>query len=111
MEPTDQKPSRASVKVCLGGKCRAKGADDIYHNLKEGLSKEEALVEGVHECFGFCAEGPNIAVNDNIIKGVKPFSAVGRVQNALRDTSCKADGLGARSLDCLDTVLDDLTTL
>lgn len=99
---------QATVKVCLHKDCLARGGEDIYHNLKEGLEKEEALVLPVTDCFGFCKEGPNIAINDNIVRGVKPFLAVERVRQELRDPSCKADGLGSRSINDLDSVLDDI---
>lgn len=105
------KDTRATVKVCLHEKCCRKGAEEIYANLKEGLSKEEALVLPVHQCLGFCQEGPNIAINDNIVKGVKPFLAVERVRQELRDPSCRADGLGSKSIDALDEVLEDITRL
>jgi len=102
---------QATVKVCLHKDCLARGGEDVYRNLKEGLSKEEALVLPVTECFGFCKEGPNIAINDNIVRGVKPFLAVERVRQELRDPSCKADGLGSRSIDDLDSVLENITSL
>ena len=83
----------------------------MYRNLKEGLTKEEALVLSMPVCFGFCEDGPNIAINDNIVKGIKPFTAVEQVRLALEDTSCKADGMGSKSLDELDGVLEDITKL
>lgn len=110
----DQKPiidARATVKVCLHRKCVERGGEDVYNNLKEGLGKDEALVLPIKECFGFCQFGPNIAINDNIVSGVKPFLAVERVRQELRDPSCKADGLGSRTIDDLDSVLDDITSL
>lgn len=102
---------QATVKVCLGEKCCMKGAKDIYTNLKEGLTKEEALVLPVHECLGFCKDGPNIVINDNIVKGVKPFSVVETVRQELSDTSCRADGLGSKSIDTLDDVLENIEKL
>jgi NADH:ubiquinone oxidoreductase subunit E len=105
------KDTRATIKVCLHEKCCRKGAEDIYRNLKEGLTKEEALVLPIYECFGFCKEGPNIAINDNIVKGVRPFTAVELVRAELDNPSCKADGLGSKSLDALDDVLEDITKL
>jgi NADH:ubiquinone oxidoreductase subunit E len=106
-----KKDSRATVKVCIHEDCCNRGSREIYQNLKEGLDKEEALVLAVDECFNFCKEGPNIAINDNIVRGVKPFLAVETVRQELRDPSCKADGLGSKSIDELDTVLDDITKL
>lgn len=102
---------RATVKVCVFEKCVKRGSEDIYLNLKEGLSPEEAIVTRVDHCFGFCKLGPNIAINDNIVKTVKPFSAVETVRQELRDPSCKADGLGSKSLDDLDDILENIDTL
>ncbi|MEK9151071.1 MAG: NAD(P)H-dependent oxidoreductase subunit E [Patescibacteria group bacterium] len=112
MDSEHIKPSsRATIKVCLHTKCYQKGSEEIFANLKEGLSKEEAVVLPVRECLGYCSEGPNIAINDNIVKGVKPFLAVETVHQELRDPSCKANGLGSKSLDDLDQVLEDATRL
>jgi hypothetical protein len=76
--PQERRGGQATIKVCLHRKCCQKGAEDIYKNLKEGLTKEEAVVLPVYECFGYCSEGPNIAINDNIVKGVRPFTAIER---------------------------------
>lgn len=102
---------RATVKVCVCAKCAARGSEDIYRNLKDGLPAEEAVVTKVDRCLGFCKLGPNIAINDNIVKSVKPFSAIETVRRELRDPSCKADGLGNKSLDELDTVLKGIENL
>ena len=104
-------PSRATVKVCLSPDCCQKGGEQFYQNLKEGLDKDEALVLPLSDCLSFCEEGPNIAINDNIVKGVKPFLAVETVRQELRDPSCKADGLGSKKISELDAVLDDITSL
>lgn len=104
-----QKRARATVKVCLDKNCCEKGAKEVYANLKAGLPKEEVLVLPVSECMNFCEEGPLIALNDNIVKGVKPFLAVETVQQELSDPSCKADGLGSKKIDRLDELLDEMT--
>ncbi len=106
-----KRAGRATIKVCMHQKCCQKGAEEIFANIKGGLTKEEAVVLPVRRCLGYCSEGPNIAINDNIVKGVKPFLAVETVRQELRDPSCKADGLGSKSLDALDYVLDDITKL
>ncbi len=113
MEETtpSSKDTRATIKVCLHRKCCQNGAEDIYRNLKEGLTKEEALVLPVYECFGFCTDGPNIAINDNIVKGIRPFTVVELVRRELDNPSCKADGLGSKSIDELDSILDDIEKL
>lgn len=106
-----QSGGQATIKVCLHTDCRERGAEEIYKNLKDGLSKEEAVVLPVYECFGYCKEGPNIAINDNIVKGVRPFLAVEQVRAELDNPSCKADGLGSKSLDALDDVLENIEKL
>ncbi len=103
--------SQATIKVCIHKDCCLRGSEDVYNNLKEGLSREEALVLKVDTCFSFCEEGPNIALNDNILKGVRPFTAVEQVRAELENPSCKADGLGSRSLNELDDVLDTIENL
>lgn len=47
-------------------------------------------------------------MNDNIIKGVQPVTVVEIVRAELRNPSCKADGIGSRSINDLDSVLDDI---
>ena len=59
---------QATIKVCLGEKCCQKGAQEIFTNLKEGFKPDEAVILAGKECFGYCAEGPCIAINDNIVK-------------------------------------------
>lgn len=104
-------PSVATIKVCIHKDCKEKGSEQIYQNLKDGLSKDEAVVLQMDDCFNFCKEGPNIAINDNIVTGVKPFTAVEQVRQELRDPSCKADGLGSRPIEELDDVLESLDQL
>lgn len=104
-------PSQATIKVCIHKDCCLRGSEEVYHNLKEGLSKDEAVVLKVDTCFSFCEEGPNIALNDNILKGVRPFTAVEQVRAELENPSCKADGLGARPLDDLDDIIDSIDKL
>jgi NADH:ubiquinone oxidoreductase subunit E len=111
MEEATKQPSQATIKVCIHKDCCLRGSEDVYNNLKEGLTKEEAVVLKVDTCFSYCEEGPNIALNDNILKGVRPFTAVEQVRAELNNPSCKADGLGSRSLDELDDVLDGIENL
>lgn len=109
MEPiTPKKDTRATIKVCLEESCCQRGAENVLVALKQGFAPEEALVMRSPRCLSSCKEGPNIAVNDNIVKGVRPISAVETVRAELRNPSCKADGIGSRSIDDLDSVLDDI---
>ena len=108
---TPHKDTRATIKVCLEPSCCQRGADNVFLALKQGFAPEEALVMKSPRCLSGCKAGPNIAINDNIVKGVKPISVVETVRAELRNPSCKADGIGSRSIDDLDSVLDDILTL
>ncbi len=110
-QPKQLKDSRATLKVCLQENCCQKGARNVFTALKQGFAPEEALVIESSRCLSGCKEGPNIAVNDNIIKGVRPISVVETVRSELKNPSCKADGLGSRSIDDLEDVLSDILPL
>lgn len=102
------KDTRATIKVCLEPSCCQRGAENVLVALKQGFAPEEALIMPSPRCLSGCQEGPNIAVNDNIIKGVQLISVVETVRSELRNPSCKADGIGSRSIDDLDSVLNDI---
>src|SRR6185369_14798870 len=105
------KDTRATIKVCMHKDCASRGSEEVYKNLKEGLTKEEAIVLTVDDCFHCCELGPNIVINDNIVKGVKPFLTVEMVRQELRDPSCRADGLGSKGIEELDSVIEEMTEL
>ncbi len=104
-------PSKATIKVCVHKDCCMRGSEQVYENLIDAFSKEEATILKVDDCMSMCALGPNIALNDNIVTGIKPFSAVEQVKAELADPSCKADGLGNRPIGELDALLDDIDKL
>jgi|GEM_PF-6685944 len=100
--------TRSTIKVCLKDHCRQKGGENVFTALRGGFAPEEAHVIESPRCLSGCQDGPNIAVNDNIIKGVSPISVVETVRKELKNPSCKADGIGSRSIKELDTILEDL---
>jgi NADH:ubiquinone oxidoreductase subunit E len=104
-------PSKATIKVCVHKDCCQKGSQQVYENLRDAFTKEEATVLKVDDCMDMCALGPNIALNDNIVTGIKPFSAVEQVMAELGNPSCKADGLGSRPMGELDALLDGIENL
>ncbi len=106
-----KKDTRATLKVCLQEKCCQKGARNIFIALKQGFAPEEAFITESPRCLSGCKEGPNIVVNDNIMRGVRPISVVETVRTELKNPSCKADGIGSRSIDDLESVLDDVFSL
>jgi NADH:ubiquinone oxidoreductase subunit E len=111
MENQPPKASKATIKVCIHKDCCQKGSETIYENLRDAFSTAEARVLKVDDCMSMCALGPNIALNDNIVTGIKPFSAVEQVKAELNNPSCKADGLGNKPLSSLDDFLEDLEKL
>lgn len=105
-----EEKKKATIKVCVHKDCCQNGSEQVYENLRNALS-EEAVVLKVDDCMSLCALGPNIAINDNIVYGVKPFSAVEQVRTELQDPSCKADGLGSKPIETLDAFLEDIDKL
>jgi len=110
-QETPQKDTRATIKVCLEESCCQRGARNVLTALEQGFAQEEALIIASPRCLSGCKNGPNIAVNDNIVRNMQPITAVETVRAELRNPSCKADGIGSRSIDDLDTVLDDVFSL
>lgn len=102
---------KASIKVCVHKDCCQKGSEQVYDNLRDAFTPEEATILKVDDCMSMCALGPNIALNDNIVYGVKPFSAVEQVKAELKDPSCKADGLGNKPIENLDDFLENIENL
>ncbi len=107
-EKTPNKDTRATIKVCLESDCCQRGAENVFMALREGFAPEEALVMRSPRCLSGCKNGPNIAVNDNIMRSMQPITAVETVRAELRNPSCKADGIGSRSIDDLDDVLENI---
>jgi|GEM_PF-1664326 NADH:ubiquinone oxidoreductase subunit E len=105
-----KQPSRqAMIRVCCGSVCCRHGSEKIFGVLEAELGGSgEAVVRKSSACFGHCADGPNVALNDNLLSGIKPFSAVEQVRAAMEDVSCKADGLGLRNIDDLDDILEHI---
>jgi NADH:ubiquinone oxidoreductase subunit E len=103
--------SQTSIKVCVHKDCCQKGSKQVYENLRDAFTPEEATIQKVDDCMSMCALGPNIALNDNIVTGIKPFSAVEQVRSELGNPSCKADGLGNKPIETLDSLLDDIEKL
>ena len=97
------------IKVCVHYKCCQQGSQAIYRQLKGSFEgREDTEVIASTDCFRFCKSGPNVSVNGNILHGIRSNDAVGRVKRELEHPSRRIDGLGTRSIDELDDVLDGL---
>lgn len=97
-----------TIKVCVSGKCKGRGADAVFVALERGCSDHRALVSKTGECMGYCGLGPNIAVDGNILHHMHPRDAASRANRELDTPSPKEHGLGSKTLDELDSFLDTL---
>lgn len=93
------------VRVCVHRDCCRRGSEQVYARLRESCSLE-ADIRKTDECFRFCAEGPNVAVDGTVLHGVLPHDAAMRIRNEICRPSVKKDAVGTRSLDDLDDVLE-----
>ncbi len=104
----DQTDRRPKVKVCVHETCCMRGSEKIFQVLHEELS-QEADVSKTQECFRFCKSGPNVAVNGNVLKAVHVSDAVSLVRREIRQPSRKLDGVGMRSINDLDDLIDSIS--
>lgn len=108
MEETHQPYlKKPKVKVCVNKTCCMRGSEKIYETLDREIAKE-ADVSKTPDCFRFCEIGPNVAVNGNVLHRINEGDVVRRVRKEIEHPSRKLDGVGEKSLDELDSVLDSL---
>lgn len=89
-------PGENHIKVCVGPNCSPKGSPEICQRLEQHLQlgAEETTSDGQLTlasvyCCGACAEGPVIAVNDQIHTQQTPDSAVELVEAKLPGCSAR----------------------
>ncbi len=102
-----EEKKRARIKVCVNVNCCSRGSEQVYDRLAKELGGT-ADVEKTPDCFRFCKSGPNVSVDGTIIHGMRPGSATERVQREISHPSRKKEGLGSKSIDELDDVLESL---
>lgn len=95
------------IKVCAHTDCSSRGSDRVYEALRR-ICSEEMDIRKTPDCFRFCREGINVSVNGQVLHRVREGDAVLRVRREVQHPSKKMDGVGSRSLDDLDDVLDGL---
>lgn len=99
---------KPTVRVCIHDKCFLRGSKRVAEALRTSCGGEMDISE-TDDCFRFCKEGPNVAVDGAVLHGVRPSDAASRVRSEVRSPSKKLDAVGTRPLDELDALLDDLT--
>jgi NADH:ubiquinone oxidoreductase subunit E len=95
------------VKVCININCCQNGSEKVYDALT-AKGDIDAEVVKTPDCFRFCKQGPNVAVDGHVLHHVNPSNAVRRVQNEMSHPSVKKDAIGTRSIDELDDFLASL---
>lgn len=101
---------KATIKVCVHRTCASRGSCEIFQRLQAELY-DEAIVREYPHCFDACDDGPNVAVNGELLHHVSLETATAMVRQTLDRPSLKSDGQGIRPIAELDSVLDDLTRL
>lgn len=96
-----------TVKICCSGKCKGRGSDRLFAAIEKECVPE-TIVQKTTECMGYCGMGPNVAVDGNILHGLHPDSAGKRVKDEIAEPSPKRHGLGSKTIDDLDSILDNL---
>lgn len=95
------------IKVCTNVNCCRNGSEKVLESLISG-NLTDCEVRETKDCFRFCKQGPNVAVDGHVLHFVKPDNAIRRVQNELNNPSVKKDAIGTRSIDELDDFLASL---
>lgn len=71
--------NKVEVVICLGSSCFARGNKVtlrvIEKYIKENNLQDKIFFHGGH-CFGRCAEGPVVKINDTIHTGVNEFNII-----------------------------------
>lgn len=71
--------NKVEVVICLGSSCFARGNKAtlkvIDKYIKDNNLQDKIFFHGGH-CFGRCAEGPVVKINDTIHTGVNEFNII-----------------------------------
>ncbi len=71
--------NKVEVVICLGSSCFARGNKAtlkvIDKYIKDNNLHDKIYFHGGH-CFGRCAEGPVVKINDTIHTGVNEFNII-----------------------------------
>jgi len=64
---------RIEMQICLGSSCFSRGNKDVVKYIRDYLKKnhlEEKVIFKGARCMGNCSNGPNLRINEEIIKGI-----------------------------------------
>lgn len=70
---------KIELNICLGSSCFARGNKKIVHAIQSYIEEHElqdnVMLKGGH-CFGHCAKGPILKVNDKIYENVNYLDVI-----------------------------------
>ncbi len=79
--------NKTEVVICLGSSCFARGnkvtLKEIEKYLKDNNLLDKVFFHGGH-CFGKCAEGPVVKIDDEIHTGVTEISIIDILNNKFK---------------------------
>lgn len=77
---------KTEIMICLGSSCFARGnkatLKAIVKFIDDHKLKDKVFFHGGH-CFGKCAEGPIVTINNKIYEGVDELSIIDILNNEL----------------------------
>ncbi len=80
--------NKVEVIICLGSSCFARGNKAtlkvIEKYIKDNNLQDKIFFHGGH-CFGRCAEGPVVKINDTIYTGVNEFNIIETLNSTFRN--------------------------
>ncbi len=83
---------KTEVVICLGSSCFARGNKStlkvIDKFIKGNKLEEQVFFHGGH-CFGKCAEGPVVKINNEILTGVDENNVVEILNSHIQEKSYK----------------------
>ncbi len=96
-----------TIRVCAGPHCnyrKSKGIMDALQNFVNEQKMTDADL-GYCACVGFCEEGPNVVVNDELLYRHADAQTIGDEVKA--DTGKKLSDLNAEAAVDLDELIKD----
>jgi NADH:ubiquinone oxidoreductase subunit E len=95
------------IKVCINEHCCRNGSEKVFEALTHD-TPTDCEIEKTGDCFRFCKQGPNVAVDGHVLHHMQPSNASRRARNEIDHPSVKKDAIGTRSIDELDDFLENL---
>ncbi|MGD9978435.1 MAG: NAD(P)H-dependent oxidoreductase subunit E [Bacteroidales bacterium] len=77
---------KTEIMICLGSSCFARGNKATLNAIVDYIGKhkltDKVYFHGAH-CFGQCAEGPIVKINNSVYTGVNEYNIIDILTNEL----------------------------